>query len=207
MSNNTLRRAFFGKGRLRMGIDGKGITTLCTFHGCPLRCKYCLNKRGLAPETKCDLLTPEELYDMVKIDDLYFQASGGGVTFGGGEPLLHTDFIAAFREICPDTWRLTAETSLYLSEEAVRHAATVVDDFIVDIKDTDPEIYLAYTGKKNDRVLANLRLLLSLVGPERIKVRVPLIPDFNTDANRENSKRLLSEMGIVHFDFFNYVIR
>ncbi len=205
--SNGLRRAFFGKGRLRMGIDGKGITTLCTFHGCPLRCKYCLNKRGLDPETKCDLYTPEELYDIVKIDDLYFQASGGGVTFGGGEPLLHTDFIAAFRRICPDAWRLTAETSLYVSEEAVRHAATVIDDFIVDIKDTNPDIYLSYTGKQNNKVLANLRLLLSLTDPERIKVRVPLIPDFNTDADREKSKKLLSEMGIVHFDFFNYVIR
>ena len=207
MSDGTLRRAFFGKGRLRIGIDGKGITTLCTFHGCPLRCKYCLNKRGLDPKTKCDLYTPEELYDIVKIDDLYFQASGGGVTFGGGEPLLHTDFIAAFRKICPDTWRLTAESSLFVSEDAVRHAVAVVDDFIVDIKDTNPDIYLAYTGKPNETVLANLRLLVSLVGCERIKVRVPLIPDFNTEDDRQKSKHLLLEMGITHFDFFNYVIR
>ena len=73
--------------RLRMTTDGEGVTTLVIFHDCPLRCKYCLNPFSFAPDTKREDLTPEQLYDKVKIDDLYFVATGGGVTFGGGEPL------------------------------------------------------------------------------------------------------------------------
>jgi pyruvate formate lyase activating enzyme len=85
--------------------------------------------------------------------------------------------------------------------------AVVLDEFIVDIKDTDPMIYQSYTGRTNDSVLSNLARLIAVVGTDRITVRVPKIPHFNTDENRENSRRLLSEMGIVHFNFFDYIIR
>jgi pyruvate formate lyase activating enzyme len=53
-------------------------------------------------------------------------------------------------------------------------------------------------------MLENLRLLLSLVGSERVTVRLPLIPGFNTDADREKSRALLGSMGVVHFDLFTY---
>ena len=82
--------------RHRITTDGDGITTLVTFYGCPLRCKYCLNPVCFAPDTPRTDLTPDELYRMVMIDDLYFIASGGGVTFGGGEPLLNADFLQGF---------------------------------------------------------------------------------------------------------------
>ncbi len=203
----TNSRPFFGVSRHRIGTDGKGVTTLCTFHGCPLRCKYCLNPQGLDPNTVCTEYTPEELYQKVKIDELYFLATGGGITFGGGEPLLNPDFLEEFREICGPAWHLTAETSLNVSENTIERMALVFDEFIVDIKDTDPEIYQNYTGRTNDSVLSNLVRLISLVGPDRITVRVPKIPHFNTDENREKSKELLSRMGITHFNFFDYIIR
>ena len=78
-------------------MDGDGITTLVAFHGCTLRCKYCLNPQCLNEEFVCRVVTPTELYDEVSIDDLYFTATGGGVTFGGGEPLIRSSFI---REFC-----------------------------------------------------------------------------------------------------------
>jgi pyruvate formate lyase activating enzyme len=198
---------FFGVSRHRIGTDGKGVTTLCTFHGCPLRCKYCLNPQGLDENTVCTQYTPEQLYQKVKIDELYFLATGGGITFGGGEPLLHPDFLEEFRKICGPLWHLTAETSLNVPETTVDRMAVVLDEFIVDIKDTDPMIYQSYTGRTNDSVLSNLARLIAVVGTDRITVRVPKIPHFNTDENRENSRRLLSEMGIVHFNFFDYIIR
>lgn len=82
----------FAVSRHRLVIDGEGVTTLVTFNGCPLRCKYCLNKTSW-DAAKGRFYTPEELYEIVKIDQLYFLATKGGVTFGGGEPLLQVDFI------------------------------------------------------------------------------------------------------------------
>ena len=190
--------------RLRMQTDGQGITTLVCFHGCPLRCRYCINKFSFDPETNREMLTAREIYDRVKQDELYFLATGGGVTFGGGEPLLYAPILAEFREACGKDWHLCAETSLPVPWENVEIAAGCIDHFYVDCKDTDPDIYRRYTGQDNALMLANLRRLVDLVGPERIMVRLPLIPEFNTDADREKSERRLREMGLQHFDRFTY---
>ena len=196
--------------RLRMATDGAGVTALVGAYGCPLQCKLCINPQtwqgrsdGKPPFER---VTPTELYDRVKIDNLYYLATGGGVTFGGGEPLLHTDFITAFREVCHPDWHIYAESCLNIPEENLRAAARVVDHFFIDIKDMNPEIYRAYTGKDNTLVKANLALLLSLVGAHRITVRVPSIPDFNTEADTEASVRELQAMGVTSLDRFAYKI-
>ena len=190
--------------RLRMQTDGQGITTLVCFHGCPLRCRWCINAFSFAPGTKRTEMTPQQLYDQVKIDQLYFLATGGGVTFGGGEPLLYADFLQKFRQLCGEHWHLCAETSLNVPWENVRIAAQCVDMFYIDCKDTDPDIYLRYTGKKNGQMLSNLQKLLQIVGSERIVARLPLIPDYNTEEDRQKSRRLLEDMGITRFDLFTY---
>ena len=196
--------------RLRMATDGAGVTALVGAYGCPLQCKLCINPQtwqgrsdGKPPFER---VTPTELYDRVKIDNLYYLATGGGVTFGGGEPLLHTDFITAFRALVPKEWRIYAESCLNIPEENLRAAARVVDHFFIDIKDMNPAIYRAYTGKDNTLVKANLALLLSLVGAHRITVRVPSIPDFNTEADTEASVRELQAMGVTSLDRFAYKI-
>ena len=191
--------------RLRMEVDGEGVTTLVAGAGCPLSCKWCINKKVL--QQTPTPVTPQELFNRVKIDDLYFQATGGGVTFGGGESLLHTEFIRSFRQLCGSRWKLYAETSLCVPREQVDIAAQCVDGFIVDIKDMDPEIYKAYTGKEATLAHENLAHLLSLVGPERILVRTPLIPDFNTKEAQDHSIELLKAMGFTRLDPFSYVIR
>ena len=190
--------------RLRMKIDGPGVTSLICFHGCPLRCHWCLNPFSFAPETKRTQLTAQQLYEQVKLDELYFLSTGGGVTFGGGEPLLYPDFLQDFRRVCGRQWHLCAETSLSVAWENVALAAECIDHFYVDCKDTNPIIYRRYTGQANDIMLENLKKLLSLVGPDRITVRIPLIPDFNTEEDQQRSHCLLEEMGIQNFDLFTY---
>lgn len=191
--------------RLRMEVDGEGVTTLVAGAGCPLDCKWCINKKVLTRTPT--MVTPGELFHRVKIDDLYFQATGGGVTFGGGESLLHTDFIRAFRELCGSRWRLYAETSLAVPRESVEDSAQFIDGYIVDIKDMDPSVYKAYTGKEAALAHGNLERLLSLVGPERILVRVPLIPEFNTEETQKRSLHALRDMGFTRLDPFSYVLR
>jgi len=190
--------------RLRMQTDGKGVTTLVCFHGCPLRCKWCINAFSFAPETRRTIMTPAELYEQVRIDQLYFLATGGGITFGGGEPLLYADFLRQFRQICGEHWHLCAETSLNVPWKNVETAAGCIDHFYIDCKDTSPDIYRRYTGQNNIRMLENLQQLLTLVGPERITIRVPLIPEYNTEEDRWRSVELLKQMGISQFDLFTY---
>lgn len=196
----------FGISRHRLTTDGEGVTTLVAFNGCPLRCRYCLNKTSWEMDNGRDY-TPKSLFEEVKIDQLYFLATQGGVTFGGGEPLLQVDFIKAFRELCGPQWQILAETSLNVPFENVQTIDPILDGYIVDIKDMNPEIYQAYTGKDNSMVLANLEWLLKQGDPNSVMVRVPHIPDFNTDEDVAKSIERLKAMGVVDIDEFQYIIR
>ena len=190
--------------RHRLFIDGKGVTTLVAGALCPLSCAYCINRELL--ERRPKPVTPEELIGMVRADDLYFRATGGGLTFGGGEALLHLDFYEALRPLCPN-WKLTAETSLNVPRESAVRAARVFDAFIIDIKSLDPDIYLRYTGREMGETLGNLECLIETVGAQRLTVRVPLIPGFNDELDREKTRSTLEKMGISDIDTFEYVIR
>lgn len=201
---NDLNAPIVTCARHRIQCDGQGITTLVAFYGCPLRCRWCLNPFSYDPAVRRTMMTPQELYDRVKIDDLYFLATGGGVTFGGGEPLLYPDFLTQFRQIAPESWHICAETSLAVPWENVEKAAGCIDLFYVDCKDANPEIYRSYTGADNQRMIDNLQKLLALVSPERIILRIPLIPEYNTAEDQLISRLLFEKMGITQFDLFSY---
>lgn len=196
----------FGISRHRLTTDGEGVTTLVAFNECPLRCRYCLNKTSWDLSKGRDY-TPELLFEEVKIDQLYFLATHGGVTFGGGEPLLQEEFIKAFRELCGPQWQLLAETSLNVPFENVEALDAVLDGYIVDIKDMNHKIYQTYAGKDNALMMSNLEWLLKQGRADSIKVRVPHIPEFNTDEDVNRSKERLVAMGVKDIDEFNYIIR
>ena len=124
-----------GIARHRLTIDGEGVTTLVAFHGCPLRCKYCLNPTSLQPNGVWESYNCNQLYEEVRKDELYFLASCGGVTFGGGEPLLQSEFIRQFRQLCGPEWRITVETSLNVPQQNVEELISIIDNYIIDIKD------------------------------------------------------------------------
>ena len=189
-----MKAPIFAISRLRMGTDGSGITTLVTFMGCPLKCKYCLNQKCHEPIYESDgktlrkgimMLTPQELYDIVKVDNIYFQSTGGGICFGGGEPTLYKDFIVEFKKICGDKWKITLETCLRCSFNTIQDLSPVVDHWIVDIKSMNPFIYEEYTGVMSG-VLQHLSSIQKLVSEEKITVKVPHIPGFNDDEDLDN---------------------
>ena len=193
--------------RHRLTTDGEGVTTLVGFHGCPLHCQYCLNPQCLQADGVWCRLTPGELYSEVEIDDLYFVATGGGICFGGGEPLLRSDFIKAFAEIMNPEWKLTIETSLNVPLENVKAIASLVQMWYVDIKDMNPDIYKAYGCKENKQVISNLQWLAANGYADKVIIRLPLIPEYNTDEDRQQSQQQLEEMGFTNFDKFNYIVR
>lgn len=198
---------FIAINRHRLSTDGEGVTTLVGFHGCPLHCEYCLNAQCLQADGVWCRLTPGELYSEVEIDDLYFVATGGGICFGGGEPLLRSDFIKAFAEIMNPEWKLTIETSLNVPLENVKAIASLVQMWYVDIKDMNPDIYKAYGCKENKQVVSNLQWLAANGYADKVIIRLPLIPEYNTDEDRQQSQQQLEEMGFTNFDKFNYIVR
>lgn len=127
--------------------------------------------------------------------------------FGGGEPALRSRFIEAFRAICPKEWKINIETSMNVPQEHLERLMPVVDEYMIDIKDMNPRIYREYTGMGNEKVMSNLERLVAEGLADRCIIRIPLIPDFNTDEDRENSVSQLQEMGFTRFDRFDYIIK
>ena len=193
-----------GISRHRLTTDGEGVTTLVAFHGCPLRCKYCLNPQSLHSEGIWKHYDCMQLYEEVRLDELYFLATHGGITFGGGEPCLQSDFIYEFRQLCGQEWQLSVESSLNVPQENIEKLLPVIDYYIIDIKDINNDIYQQYTGKENEKVLNNLHYLIEHGKNEQIIVRTPIIPVYNSESDVDNSIRLLEEMGITQFDRFTY---
>ncbi|MCR4852811.1 MAG: radical SAM protein [Prevotella sp.] len=201
-----LQAPLIGLSRHRIGIDGKGVTTLVAFHGCPLRCAYCLNATCLDPNGAWREVTTDGLLQEVKIDDLYFQATGGGICFGGGEPCLRADFICEFASLMPQEWKITIETSLNVDQRLVEKLFPLVDQWIVDVKDMNPDIYKRYTERDNKRTVDNLRWLIAHDDmADRMLLRLPLIADYNTHDDVARSRQKLEEMGFTRFDEFKYM--
>ncbi len=192
--------------RLRMSTDGQGIRTLIGVYNCPLRCKYCINKSSWDNSIKPTIYSKEELFQRVSVDNIYFQATNGGLTIGGGEPLLYSSFIKEFAELCPDEWSIYVETSLNVPWENIIEIKDVVNHFIIDIKTLDEEAYRHYTGGNIEPVIKNLQKLISEIGFSRITVRVPLIEDFVDYDMQNKSIEKLQRMGISNIDSFRYKI-
>lgn len=195
-----------GVSRHRLGSDGVGVTTLVGGFGCPLDCKYCLNPQCKRHGARFNH-TVEELYRKVVVDDLYFEATGGGVTFGGGEPLLQAEFIRDFIEYTRKegkNWRFSLETCLAVDEEKLSLLDGLIDEYIVDIKDMDEGIYRAYTGAELQLMKRNLMHLAEC--KDKVRIKLPLIPDFNLAEDVLRSETELRCMGFERFERLRYII-
>lgn len=189
--------------RHRINTDGSGVVTLVGMYGCPLACKYCINK-SMYTCNPVKISVPS-LYAQLMKDELYFIYSNGGVCFGGHEPLLQSDFLKEFLEYKKSlgaVWRAGIETSLNVPQEAVQKVVDLFDYWIVDLKDTNPEIYKAYTGVEQQEVLSNLKLLIN----KEVKVKLPNISGYNCSDDIKVSRELLLGYGfktsqIMEFDY------
>lgn len=189
--------------RMRMAIDGNGVRTLVVFQACPLRCRYCPNPQTISLDSEARLYSVEDLYKLIKLDDLYFRATNGGVTFGGGEPLLQSEFIKEFVDATPE-WSFWVETSLNVPYSNIERVSGSIDKFMIDVKTADEAAYKAYTGKNNVQVKSNLERLVNEIGSGKIKVRVPNIPGYTTKESIEKTVDWLCRLGITDIDRFTY---
>jgi pyruvate formate lyase activating enzyme len=201
--SKDVKAEIMGINRMRMGTDGKGISTLVTFYGCNLNCKYCLNPQCKNEKTRRTNITPDHLVEILSVDDIYFQSTGGGVVFGGGEPLLQSEYI---KEVCkkmPDKWQRRIETSLSVSWDKVDLLIPYIDEWIVDIKESHQGIYKDYTGVDGCFIVyENVCKLSEKIGKEKIVIRIPEIPDYNTEDNVLTSMEMYADLGKI--DVFKY---
>lgn len=205
MKNNEKQKAeIMGINRHRMGTDGKGISTLITFYGCPLNCKYCLNPQCKSESTPCTYIEPNDLVNLLMVDDIYFKSTGGGIVFGGGEPLLNAEYIKEVCDLVPTKWKIRIETSLNVKWDKIELLLPYIDQWIIDIKDSNTEIYKNYTSVDNLKVYDNVLRLSHKTGKEKLLIRIPKIPNYNTEKNIQKSVKLYSNLGNI--DIFNYKI-
>ena len=198
--------------RHRMNTDGKGVTTLVVLSGCPLKCEYCINER-LLTDVKSDIVTPEELLDMILIDYCYFYATGGGVTFGGGEPLLQSKAIVDFVELLPIGVNINIETSLNVPMKNIldiinnEKVMERLGEIYIDIKSLNSEIYESYTKLSIDRLLKGLEAIVEKGLQHKCKIRIPNIKNYTTVSDVDNSIKRIREMGFNNIDTFDYIMR
>ena len=205
MKNNEKQKAeIMGINRHRMGTDGKGISTLITFYGCPLNCKYCLNPQCKSESTPCTYIEPNDLVNLLMVDDIYFKSTGGGIVFGGGEPLLNAEYIKEVCDLVPLQWKIRIETSLNVKWDKIELLIPYIDQWIIDIKDSNTEIYKNYTGVDNLKVYDNVLRLSHKTGKEKLLIRIPKIPNYNTEKDIQESVNLYSNLGNI--DVFKYRI-
>lgn len=193
-----------GIARRKIGTDGPGVTDLVAMASCPLSCRHCLNKTVLS-EAPTYEVSPEGLLSDVMQEMCYFVATGGGVTFGGGEPMLQWREIVKFAGIKPEWMRLSLETSLQASPEAVESLIPVVDFWLVDIKTLDADLYEDYAHGSLEVALSSLGMLLAVA--DKVRVRVPVIPSYKARETAECEAESIRRMGFHDVEVFDYVIR
>ena len=123
-------------------------------------------------------MTVGEVMAPIRQDVAFYAQSGGGVTLSGGEPLLQAEFaVALLRQCKQEGFHTALDTCGYAPWSAFESALPYVDMLLYDLKHADPESHRRYTGRSNQRILANLRRLAARGLP--IEIRMPIIPGVN----------------------------
>jgi pyruvate formate lyase activating enzyme len=123
-------------------------------------------------------MSVEEVMKEVRKDIIFYDESGGGVTFSGGEPLMQPEFLLELLQACGrEEIHRTVDTTGFASTETLMGVADYTDLFLYDLKHMDPEEHRKYTGVSNEVILKNLRLLAERGAG--LNIRFPVIPEVN----------------------------
>ncbi len=193
--------------------DGPGIRTTVFFKGCPLACWWCHNPESRNPDIeqfptiKQDVETTqtigykvsvEEVVAEIKRDVVFYDESGGGVTFSGGEPLFQPTFLVELLAACQSIGIHTCiDTSGYCEQDILENMIDHTDLFLFDLKLMNARDHEIHTGVPGANVIANLEFLL--MRKANLQIRIPLIPGI-TDGreNLEDMAKYISHFNLNH---------
>jgi pyruvate formate lyase activating enzyme len=147
-------------------------------------CTLCGTCAGVCPAKALELsgteYTTDYLVNEIEKETIFMDQSEGGVTFCGGEPLMHPDTLLELLKRCGATGiHRAVDTSLFARPEVVAGIMNETDLFLADLKLMDSEKHRFYCGVPNELILSNLRMVVA-AGKETI-IRIPLIEGVNTD--------------------------
>lgn len=160
----------------------------------PKACTFCGKCENFCPAGVREIVgreyTVKELTKELMKDQMFYEESGGGVTFSGGEVMsMDMDFILAMaKELKRQDVTLTIDTCGYVPYERFEKLLPYVNTFLYDVKVMDPELHKKYMGTDNKLILENL-IRLSQDGA-RIYIRIPTIKEVN--GNEENMKETIA---------------
>lgn len=148
------------------------------------KCTLCRNCTNNCPTNAIEMMgktmTVDEVMKEIEKDMVFYEESGGGVTFSGGEPLLQFEFLKTLLKKCREKGIYTAvDTSGYSSLEKIVEVSQYVQLFLYDIKHIDDEKHINLTGVSNKQILENLSGITKK--GSNVWVRVPIIPGINDD--------------------------
>lgn len=148
------------------------------------KCTSCGKCAGVcyakARELAGKLMTVKDVMGQIEKDSIFYDESGGGVTFSGGEPLSQPEFLLELLKQCKKReFRTAVDTSGYGASETIKAISSFTDLFLYDLKLMNDEKHIKYTGVSNKLILENLRIISQL--GNRIYIRIPLIPGINDD--------------------------
>ncbi len=143
-------------------------------------------------------MTIEEIIMKIEKDRVFYEQSGGGVTFSGGEPLSQYDFLITLLKKCKDKGIHTAiETCGYSEWDILLSVSKYTDLFLYDIKVMDDESHRKFTGVSNKKILENLKKLSS--NYKNIVVRIPVVPGVNDNLeNIDKTADFIASLGIKY---------
>jgi pyruvate formate lyase activating enzyme len=146
-----------------------------------------------------------EVMAEVERDVIFYDQSGGGVTFSGGEPLMQPNFLLALLNQCrARNIRTAVDTSCYAEPEIAESVAERTDLFLCDLKHMDNEMHERFTGAGNKLILENIRRIAQ--AGKKIVIRIPIIPGFNDDPENieATGKFAASEASVSRIDILPF---
>lgn len=149
--------------------------------------------------------TIQELTAKLLQDRVYYEVSSGGVTFSGGEPTLHLDYLARLLpSLKEEGLHLAIQTNGFFDWRQFKKILAYLDLIMFDVKLADAGLHLHYTGRRNDLIWSNLsRLLKTRAGT--VLPRIPLVPGMTaTSANLEAISRQLQRLGVSRCSLLPY---
>ena len=167
------------------------------------RCNHCGRCTTVCPDRALELIGREmniaEILDIVATDEGFHFRSAGGVTVGGGDPMMQADFVNALLRACRQRGIDTAvETAGYGGWEQLQKICRYANWVFYDVKSMNAEKHMAFTGVSNVQILENLSRLSVRLPDTPIVVRTPIIPGFNdTDKDISAIVKFLRTIGTL----------
>lgn len=148
------------------------------------RCIGCMKCAAACPSEAVrawgEKMSLDEVMAVIEKDRAFYEKSGGGVTVSGGEPLVQKEFTRSILKACREAGIHTCLESTFCTDRETAEAAAEYADLVIsDIKHMDSEVHTKYTGRGNEKILANLKRLAAC-GHDMI-LRIPVIPGTNDD--------------------------